>query len=121
MKNLIKFILFILMGITICTGSFACNKSKMYNIDFSGQKYAFTDAKGNEPKDKYRAGEQVTLHMRFVATDTNYEFFVDGERYNPDFTWETGFIINFVMPDHDVKINYTERNTMLYDPHEKAE
>lgn len=108
------------MATAITLGATSCSK-KLYSVDYSGEKFAYKDANKKQPKDKYRAGEKVKLYYDMVATDTSYEFYIDGKRINPDFTWETGFIIEFVMPEHDVKIDHTERNTMLYDPHEKAE
>lgn len=69
-------------------------------------------------KEKYAAGEQVTLYYPYIATDTDYSFYIDGEIINPDYSDEKGFIISFVMPEHDVTVSYDMVNTMEYVPDE---
>ena len=79
-----------------------------YSIDFCGREYSFKNAKKS-----YKAGERVTLYYFMVATDTNYSFFVDGQHFTPDYESGKGYIISFVMPEHNVVIEVEERNTML--------
>ena len=67
-------------------------------------------------KEKYAAGEQVTLYYPFIATDTDYSFYVDGELFNADYESEKGYIISFAMPDHDVTVLCQWRNSMIYVP-----
>ena len=81
--------------------------AKKYKADYCGSKDAYKCA-----KDKYRAGSRVKLYFDLVATDTDYEFFVDGERINTDYEHDKGFIISFIMPAHDVRIEYTAENSM---------
>lgn len=87
---------------------FGCMGTK-YNVDYCGSKSMFKGA-----KDTYRAGETVTLYFDLIATDTDYTFYVDGEYFSPDYDDKKGFIISFVMPDHDVTVDFSHRNTMLY-------
>ena len=92
-----------------------CAKTHTYKIDFSGQKccYAADAEDFSEPRDTYRAGEKVVLYYIAVATDTSYTFLLDGENLNPSYSHERGYCIEFVMPDHDVKLQCMSRNTML--------
>ena len=63
-------------------------------------------------KDSYRAGEQVTLIYPFIATDTDYSFSVDGADYKLNYT-DRGYELSFVMPDHEVSVNVSWRNSMM--------
>ncbi len=87
--------------------------NKKYKVDYHGQKFAFSGA-----KDSYRAGESVKLYFEFIATDTDYTFFVNGESVNAEYG-DRGYEISFVMPDHDTEVYYESRNTMVYDPDAK--
>lgn len=89
----------------------ACNKDEKYNVDYCGSKEMYDKA-----KDSYRAGEKVTLYFKYIATDTDYSFYLDGERLNVDYDERKGFIISFTMPDHDVKLEYNSKNSMVYIP-----
>lgn len=83
---------------------------KKYRVDYDGSKSSFANA-----KDYYRAGEQVTVWLEFIATDTDYHFYLDGEPFRAEWD-ERGYVISFVMPEHDVKLTYTAENTMEYRP-----
>lgn len=91
-------------------GLLGCDKAK-YKIDYSGQKDFLNGA-----KDAYKAGEKVEFSFDFIATDTNYYFYLDGEPYNPTYDDKRGFVISFIMPEHDVKFEIDSKNTMIYDP-----
>ena len=82
--------------------------AKKYKVDYCGQKMAYSNA-----KDEYRAGEIVTLYFDMIATDTNYSFTLDGAQLMRDYDPKKGFILCFTMPDHDVKLHCSSRNTML--------
>lgn len=84
-----------------------CSGTK-YNVDYCGEKESFTGA-----KDSYRAGQKVELVYKFVATDTDYSFFIDGERMKPDFKEGKGYIISFTMPEHDVSLSVDAKNSMV--------
>lgn len=82
----------------------ACGKT--YRVDYSGSKSDFKNA-----RDRYRAGQKVRLIYYIIATDTDYSFYVDGERVSPGYENDC-YILEFVMPEHDVVINVESRNSM---------
>ena len=100
----------ILAGVMTMFGFFGCG-AKKYRVDYDGHKDWFSGA-----KDEYRAGEKVTFYYYLVATDTDYSFYVDGERINALYDDDHGFKISFTMPDHDVKVTVKSVNSMIYDP-----
>lgn len=81
---------------------------KKYKVDYCGEKYAYKNA-----KDEYRAGEKVTLYFWMIATDTDYSFWLEGAELERDYDTKKGFILRFIMPDHDVVLHCSERNSML--------
>ena len=78
-----------------------------YKIDFHGAEGDFRGVKKS-----YAAGERVTVYYPFIATDTDYLFFIDAESVNYQYDDKRGFVISFIMPDHDVSLTYTHRNSM---------
>lgn len=99
-----------------------CTHKSTYKIDFAGEESMFfTENKASffsgkthliPCKTKYRAGEEVVLYYPYIATDTNYEFFLDGEAISPGYEDGKGYIIRFMMPNHDVKIGCHSYNSM---------
>lgn len=88
-----------------------CGK-RSYKVDYCGAKDFYANA-----KDTYKSGEEVELIFELVATDTDYTFYLDGKSENLDVHGTgNGFVIRFTMPDHDVKLNYSEKNSMEYLP-----
>lgn len=88
-----------------------CGK-RSYKVDYCGAKDFYANA-----KDTYKSGEEVELIFDLVATDTDYTFYLDGKSENLDVQGtENGFLIRFTMPDHDVKLSYSEKNSMEYLP-----
>ena len=87
-----------------CTG-------KKYKVDYCGQEGCYSNATKS-----YRAGEQVELYCELIATDTDYSFYLDGESINYQYDDQHGFVIKFIMPDRDVKLECVMKNTMEYDP-----
>lgn len=81
-----------------------------YKVDYNGQKFSFKNA-----KDKYRAGEKVTLYYWLIATDTDYSFSVDGAELSLGYDDNKGYVLSFIMPDHDVSVHCFSRNSMLRD------
>lgn len=81
---------------------------KEYRVDYCGQKGFYNGA-----KDEYAVGERVEFFFPFVATDTSYKFLLDGNEINVGYDNKLGFIIEFMMPDHDVTFKCVERNTMI--------
>ncbi|MBE6685898.1 MAG: hypothetical protein E7591_01550 [Ruminococcaceae bacterium] len=52
-----------------------------------------------------------------VATDTDYTFYLDGERINSSgYSDFKGYTIEFTMPDHDVELTCESKNSMEYVP-----
>lgn len=82
--------------------------SKKYKVDYCGKKFEYRNA-----RDEYRAGEKVTLYYWMIATDTDYSFSLDGAELSRDYDTKKGFILSFIMPDHDVVLHCFERNSML--------
>ena len=91
------------MALTIATGGAGEDNSATYRIDYAGKK----------PPEQARAGEEVVIYYPMIATDTDYTFLVDGCYFRPDYQRDKGFILRFVMPDHDITIECKERNSML--------
>ena len=87
-------------------GLFGCGKR--YKVDYDGSKDWFKGA-----KDSYRAGERVRVCYNMIATDTSYYFYLDDVQINPEYDDRDGYIITFIMPEHDVKLTVTHRNTMI--------
>ena len=88
-----------------------CGK-RSYKVDYCGAKDFYANA-----KDTYKSGEEVELIFDLVATDTDYTFYLDGKSENLDVHGTgNGFVIRFTMPDHDVKLSYSEKNSMEYLP-----
>ncbi len=100
-------ILVIIMSV-LPTSAQACKKAKQHKVDYGGKMFSFRNA-----KEKYYEGETVEFYFYMVATDTSYSFFLDGQPYNPSYQNDKGYIIRFVMPDHDVKIEVFSKNIMV--------
>ena len=81
---------------------------KKHKVDYCGEKYAYKNA-----KDEYRVNEKVTLYYWMIATDTDYTFWLDGAELSRDYDTKKGFILSFIMPDLDVVLHCSLRNSML--------
>lgn len=108
--NLKKFIL--ASAILLLLGCFpfffsGCGAQK-YNVDYCGSKGCYSNA-----KDSYKAGTKVTLYFELIATDTDYSFTLDGEPVGWSYDEKKGFVIEFTMPEHDVKLECHSKNSML--------
>ena len=79
-----------------------------YKVDYCGKKFEYRNA-----KDEYRAGEKVTLCYWMIATDTDYSFRLDGAELERAYDSKKGFVLRFIMPEHDVILNCFEKNSML--------
>lgn len=90
----------------LCCG---CGEKK-YKIEYDGFVSEYVTARS-----AYKAGETVTLYYDLIATDTDYSFYLDGEPLRYDYSDEHGFILTFVMPEHDVKLECSMKNSMEYD------
>lgn len=65
-------------------------------------------------KSDYREGERVEIYFPYVATDTNYSFYLDGERINDyEYSDQKGFVFTFTMPAKDVTLDFDSKNSMV--------
>lgn len=91
------------LAMTSCKGE----KYKVICDDFS-----FTNVKSS-----YKAGDKVKIYFSLVATDTDYTFYLDGERIKPsDYSDYKGYLIEFIMPGRDVELSVESKNSMEYHP-----
>ncbi len=94
-----------MLGFTGCS-------AKKYNIDYNGQMTWYTNA-----KEAYRAGARVKLCYpeKYIGTDTDYTFLLDGEKLSAHYKEGKGFIVEFTMPEHDVSLIVSSVNSMVRD------
>lgn len=97
----------LLLLLVLTCGFLGCGAPK-YRVDYDGCKGFYTNA-----KDSYRAGKEVELVFDLIATDTDYCFYLDGEPVDWTYDPDRGFVITFIMPEHDVKLTFTMVNSML--------
>ena len=90
------------------SGLSGCGATK-YKVDYCGQMEDYENA-----KPAYRAGERVEVYYKYIATDTDYHFYLDGEEINYSYDDKKGFVISFVMPDHDVRLECRTVNSMVW-------
>lgn len=68
-------------------------------------------------KGSYKAGQTVRVYFPMVATDTDYTFYLDGERIIPtNYSDMRGYCFEFTMPTHDVELTVESKNSMEYHP-----
>lgn len=101
-----KAVVLLCLGGLLLFGFGGCGAA-VYRVDYGGDKAMFRGA-----KDSYRAGKTVTLYYDMIATDTDYAFYLDGERLKTDYTEKKGFRLRFTMPAHDVRLTCTAVNSM---------
>lgn len=82
-----------------------------YRLDLDGNESLFKNV-----KESYDAGETVDISYDLIATDTDYIFTMDGESFSPNYDDSRGYVFKFTMPDHDVKITVSSRNSMINIP-----
>ncbi len=98
----VVFILFLLM-----TGCGIMDGNVKYKLIFGNSGF-------ESEKTKYAPGENVTVRYDMFATDTDYRFYSDDVEFEQSF--DGGYVLTFVMPEHDVTFNVESRNSMEYDP-----
>jgi len=105
-KTIITILILIIIG-GVFMGLFSSCSANKYNVDYCGQKDLYKRAKSS-----YRAGQEVTLYYPYIATDTDYCFYLDDERLSVSYEDRKGFAIRFTMPEHDVKLRMSSNNSM---------
>ena len=95
-----------LLCVLFLVGWAGCSGEK-YRVEYDS-KDAYRNA-----KDRYRVGAKVKLYYDLIATDTDYAFYLDGEYIPFTYDEKKGFIIEFIMPEHDVRLTCSQRNSML--------
>ena len=63
-------------------------------------------------KETYRAGAHVRLVYDGVGTYTDYTFLLDDEPIRTDYKPDKGYILRFVMPDHDATLTVKTEASM---------
>ena len=83
------------------------SEKNIYKVDYHGQMNLFDGA-----KEDYAEGTEVEIAYSLIATDTNYAFYVDGQKASAEWNEKRGYIIRFIMPAHDIEVYCVEKNTM---------
>lgn len=83
-------------------------EQKSYAVDYHGQENMFQGAEKS-----FKAGTEVELSYGLIATDTDYSFFVDGQKVNAKWDNKRGYVVAFTMPEHDIEVYCTKRNSMI--------
>ena len=98
------------LGVSMMFTLFGCGKPK-YKLHFEG--YGFQSS-----KTEYAAGNQVTVYYDLIATDTDYRFWLDDEsvELKQDYDDRHGYVFTFTMPDHELTLHVSSRNSMEYIP-----
>lgn len=97
----------ILTGVILMLAAFGCGKQK-YNVQFDGHGFV-------SKKTSYCAGERVTVRYDMIATDTDYHFSIDDD-VDMKQSYDGGYVFTFVMPEHDVTLHVSSKNSMVYIP-----
>ena len=104
-----RHLLLIMIGALMMLTFAGCGKQK-YKLNYDG--YGF-----ESKKTEYAAGEKVTVYYDFIATDTDYSFFIDDDvKMKQSYDDAHGYIFTFTMPDHDVTLHEEHHNSMMYIP-----
>jgi len=86
-----------------------------------GGKYRLTleDAFFQTDRTVYAPGEEVTVCYDLIATDTDYHFYSNDVDIKTGYESSRGYVITFVMPERDVTLSVSSRNSMEYEPEEE--
>lgn len=104
MRKRVIFMCAVIILANILAGCFG----EKYSVDYDGRKDDFSGAKNS-----YRAGSKVKIYFKDVGTDTDYAFYLDGNRIDAFYSRNQGYEISFTMPDHDVKLTYAAFSSMM--------
>ena len=89
------------------SGNVNAHNGDKYVIDFCGQEDMYEGT-----KEHYIAGETVTLVYPYVATDTDYSFYVNSKPVKTSYDNKKGIVLSFTMPEHDVTVECQSANSM---------
>jgi len=103
-------VLCILVLLVIVWYCFIRGHEESYTIDYCGEKECYEGA-----RDSYPVGTKVKLCYGLIASDTDYSFYLDEQPLQYEYDSEKGFVIQFTMPKHDVKLECVTKNTMVYE------
>ena len=105
-----KLLFLIFLGVSVMFALFGCGRQK-YKLNLDG--YGFKSS-----KTAYAAGEKVTVYYDLIATDTDYRFWLDDEsvKLTQDYDDRHGYVFTFTMPDHELTLHMSSRNSMEYIP-----
>lgn len=97
----------IVMGVFMMLGLFGCG-AKTYKLTLESSFY-------QTKKTNYKEGENVKVTYNMIATDTDYTFYTDSEdvKLNISYNDREGYVIEFVMPAHEVVLRISSRNSMV--------
>lgn len=98
----------VLLGAMLMFGLFGCGKQQ-YRLLFDGGEFT-------SKRTSYAAGETVTVYFDGIATDTDYSFSSDDVELSQRYDDQHGYVFTFVMPEHDVTLHVSRRNSMEYEP-----
>ena len=102
---MVKRFLAILMVAVLCVGCLP-EENRAHTVSFDGHdgEYEFEDT-------LYKAGQKVVVYYTAIGTDTDYTFFMNGQKIDPEYE-EKGYKIEFEMPANDVVITRESRNSL---------
>ena len=105
-----KLLFLFILGVSVMFALFGCGRQK-YKLNLDG--YGFKSS-----KTAYAAGEKVTVYYDLIATDTDYRFWLDDEsvKLTQDYDDRHGYVFTFTMPDHELTLHMSSRNSMEYIP-----
>ena len=101
MRKILSIVLIGGILMSIFSGCSAAKHNVICDESFEGNKGA------------YREGAKVELYYDMIATDTDYSFFVDDERFHALYDESKGYVIEFTMPAHDVTVRVESKNSMV--------
>ena len=102
-------IILVLIGVVTMFSLSGCGAQK-YKVNYDG--YGF-----ESKRTSYAAGEKVTVYYGMIATDTDYNFYIDDDvDMKQSYDNDHGYIFTFTMPAHDVTLHEESHNSMMYIP-----
>ena len=100
----------ILLSLSSCTLFGTGKKYKLVFDQYETESWA-------NVKTSYRAGAKVKIWYKeeMIGTDTDYTFYVDGEKIPAVYQRGKGFRLTFTMPEHDAQVTVRAVNSMIRD------